>query len=153
MGYDIPTSAALIYRVEDIIAGLDCCNEAYEHEHPGFNDTIGHDAHELDGEHSDLSEQSNHLQGSWYQVSTPLPSPPCSPLPKQDNPELSEDKEGYLNVDAIDLQEYKQWHAEDHLGKEVDMFAATLEDEEIDSIVMLAIQQFGTVTQSNYERI
>ncbi|KAF8749475.1 hypothetical protein RHS01_10042 [Rhizoctonia solani] len=136
MGYDIPTSAALIYRVEDIIAGLDCCNEAYEHEHPGFNDTIGHDAHEqlVPGPH-------------------PPSSPPCSPLPKQDNPELSEDKEGYLNVDAIDLQEYKQWHAEDHLGKEVDMFAATLEDEEIDSIVMLAIQQFGTVTQSNYERI
>ncbi|EUC55814.1 hypothetical protein RSOL_138550, partial [Rhizoctonia solani AG-3 Rhs1AP] len=87
----------------------------------------------------------------------PFPLLRTPPPPKQDNvqdgaPEL-EDKDGFRNINAGDFCEYERWYAEDHLGEDVEMLAETLTDEEIDSIIMLAIRQFGSVTQSDYEQI
>lgn len=50
--------------------------------------------------------------GSWYEVGTPLPSPPNSPLAMSDN-ELSEDEDGYISMTAQDHREYDRWYAED----------------------------------------
>ncbi|EUC67015.1 transposase family Tnp2 protein, partial [Rhizoctonia solani AG-3 Rhs1AP] len=124
-----------------------------EPEIPRFNDMIGDNTYNSDN----LDARSDYSHGSWYHVPTPLPSPPGSPPPEQDNfqdeaPELG-DEDGFQNINAGDFREYERWYAEDHLGEDVEMLAETLTEEEIDSIIMLAIHQFGSVTQSDYERI
>jgi hypothetical protein len=83
-----------------------------------IDDSIGYNTYESDGECSDCSEYS---RGSWYDVPTPLPTPPCSPLPDQDHPEASDDDEGFRNVDAHDYREYERWYAEDNLGEDQEM--------------------------------
>ncbi|CAE7185763.1 unnamed protein product [Rhizoctonia solani] len=117
------------------------------------NDAVGYGAYESDGNCSDGSEHSNFSRGSWYHIPTPLPSPPRSPPPDRDNDGLSEGEDEFRNIDAMDYREYDRWYSEDHLGEDVEMLAETLTDEEVDSIIMLAVRQFGTVTQSDYERI
>lgn len=94
--------------------------------------------------------------GSWYDVPTPLPSPPRCPPPEQDNESSSEDEEGFKNVVMEDYHEYDRWYAEDnqveldemheHIHVENYYFkrifflvAETLTDEEVDSIIMMAI--------------
>ncbi|CAE6438714.1 unnamed protein product [Rhizoctonia solani] len=99
------------------------------------------------------SDHSDYLQGSWYHVPTPLPSPPCSPPPEQDGLEPSEDEDNFCNINAVDYWEYEWWYVEDHVGEDMEMLAETLTDKEIDSIIMLAICQFGTVMQNDYKRI
>ncbi|KAG8688772.1 hypothetical protein FRC11_004795, partial [Ceratobasidium sp. 423] len=104
--------------------------------------------------HRQDDDCSNYSCGSWYNVPTPPPSPPHSPPPQEDDPKQSDEEGGFQNINVDDYHEYEQWYAEDHLGEDVEMhkylvssIAKTLTDEEVDSIIMLAIHQFGTVTQ------
>jgi hypothetical protein len=55
-------------------------------------------------------------RGSWYDVSTPLPSPPPTP-PQLSEDELSSDEDGYCNIDAEDHREYDRWFAEDRMDE------------------------------------
>ncbi|CAE6504462.1 unnamed protein product [Rhizoctonia solani] len=109
-----------------------------------FDDTF-----KSDSEQSDRSESS---RDSWHHVPTPLPSPPQSPLPESDEHE-SDNDEGFRNIEAHDYREYERWYAKDNLLEEDEIDAETLTEEEIDTIIMLAIRQFGTLTQGDYERI
>ncbi|EUC54688.1 hypothetical protein RSOL_066180, partial [Rhizoctonia solani AG-3 Rhs1AP] len=114
---------------------------------PFINDTGNH-TYDSD------NARSNYSCGSWYHVPTPIPSPPHSPPPEQDDHEPSDDEDGFRNVNAQDFREFERWYAEDYLGKDVEMLAETLTYKEPDSsIIILTIQQFGGVTQSDYERI
>ncbi|CEL62283.1 hypothetical protein RSOLAG1IB_10347 [Rhizoctonia solani AG-1 IB] len=99
------------------------------------------------------SEGSEFSRGSWYEVPTPLPSPPQSPLPEHNDIGPVDDGENFQNINADDYREYERWYTEDNLLEEDEMATEVLTEEEIDSIVMLAIRQFGTVTQSDYERM
>jgi hypothetical protein len=74
-----------------------------------------------DGEQSDHSEESDYSRGSWYNVPTPLPSPPRSPPPNQEDADPSKDEEGFRNVDAVDYREYERWYGEDNLGEDEEM--------------------------------
>lgn len=49
---------------------------------------------------------------SWFDIATPLPSPPSSPLARSDNG-ASEDEDGYCDITADDYREYDRWYAED----------------------------------------
>ncbi|QRW03842.1 Transposase family tnp2 [Ceratobasidium sp. AG-Ba] len=81
-----------------------------------------------------------------YCHATPSP-PPFDPDPP------SEDEDGYVNIDAEDYREYNRWFAED-LEPELDEFVReTITEQELDSIKMAAIRQFGHISQRNYERI
>ncbi|CCO36041.1 hypothetical protein BN14_10163 [Rhizoctonia solani AG-1 IB] len=99
------------------------------------------------------SEGSDFSRGSWYEVPTPLPSPPQSPLSDRDEIGEATNEENFQDINAGDYREYERWYTEDNLLEEDEMATESLTEEEIDSIIMLAIRQFGTVTQSDYERI
>ncbi|QRW26362.1 Transposase family Tnp2 protein [Rhizoctonia solani] len=105
-------------------------------EYPQINDTIGYNTYDPEGDTLDDDDRSDYSRGSWYRVATPLPSPP-SPPPEHESGLSEPDDDGFQNVDAEDYREYER----------------CTDDEEVDSIIMLAIRQFGSVTQNDYERI
>ncbi|KAF8695032.1 hypothetical protein RHS03_08104, partial [Rhizoctonia solani] len=107
---------------EDMRAG----GEAHGEEIHKINEIIGDHTYKSD---TNYSNQSNYSCSSWYHVPTPPPSPPSIPLPDEDNSDSSDDNQGFCAINADDY------------------FAKTLADKEVDSIIMLAIWQFGTVTQ------
>ncbi|QRV77209.1 Transposase family tnp2 [Ceratobasidium sp. AG-Ba] len=91
--------------------------------------------------------------GDWYEVGTPPPSPPTSPFRPPEDQVPSDTEEGYQDVNADDYREYERWYAEDCEAELREFVQETLTDEEIDSIKMLAIKQFGHISVRNYERI
>ncbi|GAB1521286.1 hypothetical protein RhiTH_004378 [Rhizoctonia solani] len=130
------------------LAGQEFCMEEY----PQINNTIGYNTYNPKGNTLDNDDRLDYLHSSWYRVATPLPSPPLPP-PKHESGLSEPNNDGFQNVDAKDYWEYKQWYAEDNIYEDSEMLAKTLTNEEVDSIIMLAIQQFGSVTQNNYEQI
>ncbi|QRV83077.1 Transposase family Tnp2 protein [Ceratobasidium sp. AG-Ba] len=98
--------------------------------------------------HEEEWERSPSPTDDWHSIATPPPSPP----PFDPDPP-SEDEDGYVNIDAEDYREYDRWFAED-LEPELDEFVReTITEQELDSIKMAAIRQFGHISQRNYERI
>jgi hypothetical protein len=93
-------------------------NEIPEDVHDPVNSQFLEDARALDNRMEyldDTQEELSEAPGtpqSWYNVGTPLPSPPQSPLALSDK-ELSEDEDGYVDVTADDYREYDRWYAED----------------------------------------
>ncbi|QRV73589.1 Transposase family tnp2 [Ceratobasidium sp. AG-Ba] len=101
-----------------------------------------------EGEISDVPSSN----GSWNELGTPPPSPP--PLPSDsENDASSDDEDGYQHVTAEDYREYDRWYAEDRQDELDEMIVETLTEEEMDSIKMMAIRQFGHISMRNYERI
>ncbi|KAG8692869.1 hypothetical protein FRC09_010893 [Ceratobasidium sp. 395] len=49
---------------------------------------------------------------SWFNIGTPLPSPPLSPFQLPDD-NVSENEDGYIDLTAEDYCEYDCWYAED----------------------------------------
>ncbi|KAG8721067.1 hypothetical protein FRC08_016040 [Ceratobasidium sp. 394] len=77
---------------------------------------------------------------SWYDIGTPLPSSPQSPLPQSDNNESPEDEDGYTNLTAEYYPEYDRWYAEDSQNELDEMLVETLIEKEMDSVKLMAIR-------------
>ncbi|QRV98449.1 Transposase family tnp2 [Ceratobasidium sp. AG-Ba] len=87
----------------------------------------------------------------WRDVPTPPPSPP--PLALDADEEVSDNEDGYMNVTADDYREYDRWFADDRAAELDEFLCETITEEELDSIKMMAIRQFGHISIRNYERI
>lgn len=99
-------------------------------------------------------------RGSWYDVSTLIPSPLPTP-PQFSEDKLSSGEDGYRYVDAEDHRKYHRWFAEDcmneldGMGQRAycdsaqcsDIFSAVeqITEEELDSIRMIIVCQFGHI--------
>ncbi|KAF8675268.1 Transposase family tnp2 [Rhizoctonia solani] len=140
---DLDPSGSQVSGIVEIAQNLDAEDQEETHT---LDNAIGFHTYKSDGEQS---ERSDYSRGSWYHIPTPPPSPPSSPPPDQDVPEPLEDEDGFQNLNAIDFCEYDQWYAEPDTGEDVEMHAETLTDKEVDSIIMLAIRQFGTLLTSH----
>ncbi|KAG8732066.1 hypothetical protein FRC10_001260, partial [Ceratobasidium sp. 414] len=119
-----------------------------------------HDEEEIPGKDlpmhytsEDEEIQAPSSRGSWYHVGTPIPSLPHTPLQLSEDDVSSDDEYGYSNVNAEDYREYDRWFSEDRDVELNEMIAETLTEEELDSIKMMAIRQFGHISIRNYERI
>ncbi|KAG9081505.1 hypothetical protein FRC06_005529, partial [Ceratobasidium sp. 370] len=103
--------------------------------------------------YDDTMSDTSSSHHDWYDIGTPPPTPPRSPFQLSDNDDPSEDEDGYQHVTAEDYREYDRWFAEDSQAEFDEMIAETLTEEELDSIKMMAIRQFGHISQRGYERI
>ncbi|KAG9089588.1 hypothetical protein FRC06_001476 [Ceratobasidium sp. 370] len=112
-----------------------------------------HHYNAFDSTYEDTASDAQSSLHSWYDIPTPPPSPPPSPFQLSDEDNISEDKDGYHNITTEDYCEYDHWYSEDSQAELDEMVTETLTEEELDSIKMAAIHQFGHISQCNYERI
>ncbi|CAE6463057.1 unnamed protein product [Rhizoctonia solani] len=126
-----------------------------EPEIPQFNDIITANTYDLD----DLDAHSNYLRGSCGIMPPPpfpLPRAPLHPNKMSSRMKLPGLKTR-TDFETLMLGTFANMSVGTPKTTSKRMLrcviAETLTDEEIDSIIMLSIRQFGSVTQSNYKRI
>ncbi|QRV73327.1 Transposase family tnp2 [Ceratobasidium sp. AG-Ba] len=125
--------------MEDDVPGIGTCKEAGEQDLPMHHN-----------EEEDYMPDPESPVG-WDDIPTPPPSPP--PLQLDKNDAASDEEDGYENITAEDYREYDRWFAEDRQEELDEFLNETIAEEELDSIKMMAIRQFGHISVRNYERI